>query len=73
MERRVRLLRHIRKTHTLITIVDRGATCASACIPVFLQAASLGCAHKDFWNDERGIITDPLDNLVDRGAYTQRF
>jgi hypothetical protein len=37
MERTVGLLRSIKKTHTLETIVDRGGLCASACVPVFLQ------------------------------------
>jgi hypothetical protein len=37
MERTIRLLRHIKETHALETIVDRGDICGSACVAVFLQ------------------------------------
>ncbi len=32
------VLRHIKTTHKLTTVVERGATCASACIPIFLAS-----------------------------------
>ena len=32
------VLRHIKTTHELTTVVPRGATCASACIPIFLAS-----------------------------------
>lgn len=37
MERAIMLLRRIRKTHKLGTVVGRGDLCASACVPIFLQ------------------------------------
>jgi hypothetical protein len=36
MERTISVLRKVRKTHRLDTMVHRGKTCGSACIPVFL-------------------------------------
>jgi hypothetical protein len=40
MERSIRLLKHIKRTHRLETIVDRGGTCGSACVFIFLQGGS---------------------------------
>ncbi len=134
MERTISLLRHIKKTHTLETIVDRGEICASACIAIFLQGQRRWGAltsswlfhevwhwadksrnearvdrvvterlfqdyylpagvsekwlghlrimiqHSDYWQtgenlweDNSGIITDPLENLVPRDVMQQRF
>ena len=49
MERTVGLLRSIKKTHTLETIVDRGGLCASACVPVFLQGERRRGALTSSW------------------------
>ena len=49
MERTVGLLRSIKKTHTLETIVDRGGLCASACVPVFLQGKRRWGALTSSW------------------------
>lgn len=134
MERTIGLLRYIKGTHTLETLVDRGEICASACIPVFLQGQRRWGAltsswlfhevwhwadskrkearvnravterlfqdyylpagvsekwlghlrmmvqHSDYWqtgenlwDDNSGIITDALDNLVARGVEQRRF
>ena len=49
MERTIRLLRHIKRTHTLETIVDRGETCASACVFIFLQGQRRWGALTSSW------------------------
>ena len=49
MERTIGLLRSIKRTHTLETIVDRGGLCASACVPVFLQGKRRWGALTSSW------------------------
>ena len=49
MERAIRLLRYIKRTHTLENIVDRGEICASACVPVFLQGQRRWGALTSSW------------------------
>ena len=49
MERAIRLLRYIKRTHTLETIVDRGETCASACVFIFLQGQRRWGALTSSW------------------------
>jgi hypothetical protein len=49
MEEVVATLKRIRKTHELNTIVWRGATCASACIPVFLAGQRRYGALASIW------------------------
>lgn len=49
MERAIGLLRRIRQTHRLETIVDRGEICASACVPVFLQGQRRWGALTSSW------------------------
>ena len=36
MRAAIRVLKWIKETHRLVTVVGRGATCASACVPAFL-------------------------------------
>lgn len=43
------VLRHIKATHTLTTVVERGATCASACIPIFLASDRRTAALSSLW------------------------
>lgn len=43
------VLRYIKKTHALVTVVDRGATCASACIPIFLASDRRRAALSSLW------------------------
>jgi len=48
VQRVVSVLEQIKAAHELVTVVDRGATCASACVPIFLagkrRAAALTSA-----------------------------
>lgn len=49
MEAAIGVLRHIKETHRLTTVVDQGAMCASACIPVFLAADHRRAAMSSVW------------------------
>jgi len=49
MERTIGLLRYVKRTHKLQTIIDRGEICASACIPVFLQGQRRWGALTSSW------------------------
>ncbi len=43
------VLHHIKATHKLMTVVERGATCASACIPIFLASDRRTAALSSLW------------------------
>lgn len=43
------VLDRIKRTHRLVTAVDQGATCASACIPVFLAGETRRAALSSLW------------------------
>jgi hypothetical protein len=45
----VGVLAHIKMTHQLTTVVERGATCASACIPIFLSSDRRVAALSSLW------------------------
>jgi len=45
----IAVLHHIKETHKLTTIVDQGATCASACIPIFLGSDNRRAALSSLW------------------------
>lgn len=45
----VGVLTHIKMTHQLTTVVERGATCASACIPIFLSSGRRVAALSSLW------------------------
>jgi hypothetical protein len=49
MERTISVLRKVRKTHRLDTMVHRGKTCGSACIPVFLAGQRRWGALTSSW------------------------
>ena len=49
MQKTVDLLRKIKRTHHLSTVVERGGTCASACIPIFLQGTVRAAALSSVW------------------------
>ena len=42
-------LDRIKRSHRLVTIVDQGATCASACIPMFLAGEVRRAAMSSLW------------------------
>ena len=78
LERLIATLRRIKETHRLDTRVGRGATCASACVPVFLQGqdrwgalTSSWLFHEvGHWADREGQtiaalgVTDPIATLA---------
>jgi hypothetical protein len=43
------VLHHIKETHALATVVERGSTCASACIPIFLASDQRRAALSSLW------------------------
>jgi hypothetical protein len=43
------VLRHIKETHRVVTVVEQGATCASACIPIFLASDNRRAALSSLW------------------------
>lgn len=45
----IAVLHHIKDTHKLTTVVDQGATCASACIPIFLASDNRRAALSSLW------------------------
>ncbi len=49
MKRAIDVLRRIKQTHNLLTVVWRGGTCASACIPIFLQGSRRTAARTSIW------------------------
>jgi uncharacterized protein (UPF0335 family) len=49
LERVAAVLRRIKETHRLATMVDRGAICGSACVPVFLQGQRRWAAFTSSW------------------------
>ena len=49
MERTIRLLRYLKRSHTFETVVDRGEICASACVPIFLQGQRRWGALTSSW------------------------
>jgi hypothetical protein len=48
-ERAIHVLREIRQTHRLVTVVLHGRICASMCIPVFLQGQDRFAALASLW------------------------
>ncbi len=47
--RTIKVLKRIKKTHILFTMVGRGEICASACVPVFLQGKHRQAALTSSW------------------------
>lgn len=73
------VLRHIKETHKLTTVVDQGATCASACIPIFLASdnrraalSSLWFFHRS-WRSELSGGVDEVQTAVPGKSSVERF
>lgn len=49
MSAAIGVLQQIKATHKLTTVVERGATCASACIPIFLASDRRRAALSSLW------------------------
>ena len=67
MRRTIEVLRGIRQTHHLSTVVQLGGTCSSACIPIFLQGerryaalTSVWAFHQSSWQDRDRIDRDAV-------------
>lgn len=70
-------LDRIKRTHRLVTVVDQGATCASACIPIFLAGETRRAAMSSLWFFHRswrqgatGGIDEVRTQVSDRGFVT---
>ncbi len=48
-ERVIHLLKRIKKTHRLATAVQPGRTCASMCVPIYLQGKNRFAARSSLW------------------------
>ncbi len=73
------VLRHIKETHKLTTVVDQGAMCASACIPIFLASdnrraalASLWFFHRS-WRSELSGGVDEVQTAAPGKSSVERF
>ncbi|MCZ7595765.1 MAG: hypothetical protein M5U16_13360 [Hyphomicrobium sp.] len=67
------VLHHIKTTHELTTLVEQGATCASACIPVFLAADRRRAATSSLWffhRTWRYQLTGSVDAVLTAGPGT---
>jgi hypothetical protein len=49
MQRTIAVMKRIKSTHRLTTVVWRGATCASACINIFLEGSRRVAALSSLW------------------------
>ena len=60
MDKAIVVLRRIRQTHALFTIVQNGAMCGSACIPIFLQGTHRFGAPASVWllHHSSGVAAD---------------
>ncbi|HET6320661.1 MAG TPA: hypothetical protein VFF87_01290 [Hyphomicrobium sp.] len=71
-------LDRIKRTHRLVTVVDQGATCASACIPMFLAGevrraamSSLWFFHRSWRESVTGGVDEVRTQVSDRSFLTR--
>lgn len=74
----IELLRRIRKTHRLDTVVDRSSACASMCVPIYLQGQMRYAAPASRWMFHEVRILDSLsqkevDDKRAKHRYTNLF
>jgi hypothetical protein len=63
------VLHHIKTTHKLTTVVERGAMCASACIPIFLASDRRMAALSSVWffhRSWRHQLVGGVDGVITR-------
>ena len=63
------VLHHIKATHKLTTVVERGAMCASACIPIFLASDRRTAALSSVWffhRSWRHQLVGDVDGVITR-------
>jgi ATP-dependent protease ClpP protease subunit len=70
-ERVITLLRNIRRTHKLDTVVERGALCGSMCVPLYLQGENRYGARVSSWLFHE--ITQPGSDLGKRKKVEGRY
>ncbi|MEI9900755.1 MAG: hypothetical protein WDN31_12240 [Hyphomicrobium sp.] len=56
MSAAIGVLKQIKATHKLTTVVEPGATCASACIPIFLASDHRRAAMSSLWYFHRSWL-----------------
>ena len=63
----IRLLRDIRRTHRLDTVLEGNNTCASMCVPIFLQGEERRASGRSRWMFHevtlRDIVTDEKQDI----------
>ena len=75
----IRLLREIRRTHRLDTIVEGSGTCASMCVPIYLQGETRRATPRSRWMFHevslRDAITDEKQEMrpSDQKARTDKL
>ena len=69
MEQVIYVLRDIKASHALTTVVERGDICASACVPVFLAGARRIGALASLWYFHPAKV----ENRADQIEYTEEF
>lgn len=65
-ERVIRILREIRKTHKLETLVDRGNRCSSMCVFIYLQGERRVAALSSLWLFHEVSHHDPVTKQITR-------
>jgi len=68
-DRVIAILMTLKKTHGLTSVVQRGATCASECVPIFLQGTQRIGARASTWmfhGARKMFTTVPDDNETNR-------
>lgn len=74
MDATIGVLRRVKASHQLTTLVERGATCASACIPIFLASDRRVAALSSLWLFHRSWryqMTGGVDELQTRAPGTR--
>lgn len=65
-ERVIRILREIRQTHKLETVVDRGNRCGSMCVFIYLQGERRVAALSSLWLFHEVSHHDPVTKQITR-------
>jgi hypothetical protein len=65
-ERVIRVLREIRRTHRLETVVDRGHRCGSMCVFIYLQGEHRVAALSSLWLFHEVSFHDPKTRQITR-------
>jgi hypothetical protein len=58
----VRVLRDLRRTHELVTVVQSGDHCLSMCVPIYLQGATRLASPRSRWMFHEVRVRDAITN-----------